>query len=181
MEIPKERACTKCGVVKPLTDEFFYPQKGYKYGLTRWCRNCRTKYSVELNKEKKDEYRANWAREARGNDIDKYRARELQREMKNYSTTVEWYRGRLIEQNGLCAICGHLSHHHGTIQRLQVDHDHKCCDLHTKSCGKCLRGLLCADCNIRLAPLEALLKDFTNPENAEVFLRNSVSPDSWTY
>jgi hypothetical protein len=135
----------------------------------------------EENKEHWNDYRNKWMKTDRDENMEVRRAYELRREMKNYSTTVEWYRGRLIEQNGLCAICGHLSHHHGTIQRLQVDHDHKCCDLHTKSCGKCLRGLLCADCNIRLAPIEVLLKDFTNPENAEVFLRNSVSPDSWTY
>ncbi len=112
-----------------------------------------------------------------------YRARELKREMKKYGTTVEWYRDRLIEQLGLCAICGHLSHHHGTIQRLQVDHDHACCDLHTKSCGKCLRGLLCADCNIRLAPLELLLTEFPleRRDQAEIYLRNSVVKDSWTF
>ncbi len=181
MEVPKERACTKCGDVKPLTDEFFYPQKGYKHGLTRWCRDCRTKYSVELNKEKKDEYRANWAREARGNDIDKYRAREFAREMKKYGTTIEWYRDKLLRQCGLCAICRHLSHHHGTIQRLQVDHDHNCCDLRTKSCGKCLRGLLCADCNVLLSYLERFLADLSTPSNGEVSLRNSVKRDSWTY
>ena len=180
MEIPKERKCTKCEEVKPCTEEFFYPQKGYKYGLTRWCRDCRTKYSVELNKEKRKEYRANWEKEARGSDIDKYRAREFKREMKKYGTTVEWYRDRLIEQNGLCAMCGHLSHHHGTIQRLQVDHDHKCCDLHTKSCGTCLRGLLCADCNILLSYLERFLADLRNPETGEVDLRNALQPDSWT-
>lgn len=83
-----------------------------------------------------------------------FKAREFSREMKKYNTTVEWYRDRLIEQSGLCAICSHLSHHHGTLQRLQVDHNHLCCDLHTKSCGKCLRGLLCADCNILLSYFE---------------------------
>jgi hypothetical protein len=103
--------------------------------------------------------------------------------MKKYGTTVEWYRDKLIEQNGLCTVCRHLSHHHGTIQRLQVDHDHKCCDLHTKSCGKCLRGLLCADCNIRLAPIELLLTEFPleRQDQAEVYLRNTVAKDSWTY
>ena len=88
-----------------------------------------------------------------------FKAREFMREMKKYGTTVEWYRARLIEQSGICAICNHLSHHHGTLQRLQVDHNHECCDLRTKSCGKCLRGLLCADCNINLSYLEKFLKD----------------------
>jgi|ERR1035437_7590231 hypothetical protein len=133
------------------------------------------------NKEKADKYRADWARKDRLENSDFYKAREFAREMKKYGTTVEWYRDLLIKQLGLCAICGHLSHHHGTIQRLQVDHNHACCDLHTKSCGKCLRGLLCADCNIRLAPVELLLSEFVNYENAEVYLRNSVTPGSWTH
>jgi len=90
-----------------------------------------------------------------------FKAREFAREMKKYGTTVEWYRDRLIEQCGVCALCKHLSHHHGTIQRLQVDHNHNCCDLRTKSCGKCLRGLLCADCNILLSYLEKFLKEAT--------------------
>jgi hypothetical protein len=157
MEIPKERKCTKCGDTKPLDDKNFYPQKGYKYGLTRWCRDCRNKYSTELNKEKRNEYRAHWAQEDRSSHIDKYRVREFVREMKKYGTTTEWYRDKLIEQCGVCALCKHLSHHHGTLQRLQVDHNHNCCDIKTKSCGRCLRGLLCADCNILLSYLEVVL------------------------
>jgi hypothetical protein len=159
MEIPKEIACTKCGSVKPLTDEFFTPCKGYRLGFTRWCRSCISINSTEWNREKRNHYRAEHAARQRGSHIDFYRAREFAREMKKYGTTTEWYRDRLIEQCGLCAICGHLSHHHGELQRLQVDHNHLCCDLKTKSCGKCLRGLLCADCNMLLGYLEQFLQD----------------------
>jgi hypothetical protein len=154
MEIPKERKCTKCKIVKSLTDEFFYPQEGYKYGLTRWCRDCRSKYSTELNREKRNEYRAKWANEDRGSHIDRYRDREFVREMRNYGTTVEWYRDKLIEQRGLCALCGHLNHFKGELRRLTVDHDHSCCDKNAKSCGKCLRSLLCGDCNTTLGYVE---------------------------
>jgi hypothetical protein len=164
----KFRTCSKCHTPKELNNQNFNPNKRYAEGLTRTCRACN------------NDYRANWANMDRATDIEVYHARELTRDMKKYGTTVEWYRDLLIKQNGLCAICGHLSHHHGTIQRLQVDHNHKCCDLKTRSCGKCLRGLLCADCNIRLAPMESLLKDLANPLTGEVDLRNSVSPDSWT-
>lgn len=116
----------------------------------------------ENNVEERNEYRANWAKMDRVENIVAYHERELARDMKKYGTTVEWYRDRLIAQCGVCALCNHLSHHHGTIQRLQVDHNHKCCDLHTKSCGKCLRGLLCADCNLLLSYLEKLLKETTS-------------------
>jgi Recombination endonuclease VII len=127
--------------------------------------------------------RSKFMKERRDRNPEFFKAREFAREMKKYGTNVEWYRDKLIVQNGLCAICSHLSHHHGTLQRLQVDHDHTCCDVKTKSCGKCLRGLLCADCNIRLAPLELLLSEFPSErqDQAEIYLRNNVLPDSWTY
>ena len=33
---------------------------------------------------------------------------------------------------------------HGTWN---VDHDHACCPEGGRSCGKCIRGLLCMECN----------------------------------
>ena len=47
-------------------------------------------------------------------------------------------------QNGGCAICGGAPKDGPS---LHVDHDHACCPGRKKSCGLCLRGLLCEDCN----------------------------------
>jgi hypothetical protein len=166
----------KCRKIKypcPSQDPEVQKQK------TREYRESHPEYAAKIL-ENFNRKRADKATDDRNSNKEFYRALEFAREMKKYGTTVEWYRDRLIEQNGLCAMCGHLSHHHGTIQRLQVDHDHKCCDLHTKSCGRCLRGLLCADCNILLSYLERFLADLANPQNGEVDLRNSLAPDSWT-
>ena len=118
---------------------------------------------------------ADKAKAARLADPLYFKAREFSREMKKYGTTVEWYRDRLLEQNGVCALCRHLSHHHGTIQRLQVDHNHECCDLHTKSCGKCLRGLLCADCNILLSYIERVLKQGTIAPLPDTWLSKALA------
>jgi len=101
--------------------------------------------------------RAEKAKQDRLNDPAFFRAREFAREMKAYGTTIGWYRDKLIEQNGTCALCHHLSYVQGKMQRLQVDHNHACCDVKTKSCGECLRGLLCADCNIQLSYVERTL------------------------
>ena len=34
-----------------------------------------------------------------------------------------------------------------------IDHDHRCCPHRNKSCGKCIRGLLCGGCNTALGHL----------------------------
>lgn len=40
-----------------------------------------------------------------------------------------------------CQICG-LSD-----TRMHLDHDHSCCSEKGYSCGKCIRGILCSNCN----------------------------------
>jgi len=63
--------------------------------------------------------------------------------LANKSLSPEGYNRLLKEQNGTCAICGKAPRPN---RRLCVDHNHKCCPS-IKSCGKCIRGLLCDDCN----------------------------------
>ena len=50
----------------------------------------------------------------------------------------------LRDQCGLCAIC-ELPFGDGR-GAVHVDHDHSCCE-GTRSCGSCIRGLLCRGCN----------------------------------
>lgn len=54
------------------------------------------------------------------------------------------------ELGSACAVCG-------TQERLCVDHDHKCCR-GAKSCGKCVRDVLCVSCNTLVGRIES------NPE-----------------
>ncbi len=71
--------------------------------------------------------------------------------------TEAQYDEMLARQGGRCAICCR------SAERLQVDHDHACCDS-DKSCGECVRGLLCHMCNKALGlfgdSAEALLAAF---------------------
>lgn len=57
-----------------------------------------------------------------------------------YGLTVSEFEEMEDAQGGRCAICGK------TPSRLHIDHDHKCCP-GEKSCGECIRGLLCGVCN----------------------------------
>lgn len=62
--------------------------------------------------------------------------------LRRYSVSSTIFDKMLEEQYGRCAICGHCPQ--GAV--LQVDHDHRCCP-GQKSCGRCVRGLLCGPCN----------------------------------
>lgn len=62
------------------------------------------------------------------------------RTIKAYHTTNEFLNELLDRQGGVCAICK-------SPGNLHVDHDHKCCPTRALSCGKCIRGFLCSNCN----------------------------------
>ena len=58
---------------------------------------------------------------------------------KQYGITIGEYERIMEQQGGCCAICRREG-------RLVVDHDHSCCS-GKRTCGKCVRGLLCFRCN----------------------------------
>ncbi len=88
-----------------------------------------------------------------------------------YKMTAGGFERLLLQQGGHCALCSttQTTGHDGKKIRLHIDHDHSCCP-GMKSCGKCVRGLLCGGCNALIGMLERILKD------AEVV----ASPDTWT-
>lgn len=66
--------------------------------------------------------------------------------------TESLYEEMLSKQGGVCAIC---SEPPPEGKHLKVDHDHSCCPSfvngkRSKSCGKCVRALLCHSCNLGL-------------------------------
>jgi hypothetical protein len=71
------------------------------------------------------------------------------------------YAALLEAQLGGCAICGGTNE---SGRSMAVDHDHSCCP-GGRSCGRCVRGLLCSSCNMAIG----LLRD--DPER----LRSAIS------
>jgi hypothetical protein len=81
--------------------------------------------------------------------------------------SVEQYDSMLESQDGKCASCGQPP----KKNRLAIDHDHTCC-AGLRSCGKCVRGLLCITCNMALGLLEnAELQD-----QLHTYLANASGP-----
>lgn len=66
---------------------------------------------------------------------------------KSLNITGTEYRAMLAAQGGVCAVCRRPD---PSGRRLAVDHDHRCCPERGKSCGKCIRGLLCGPCNMSI-------------------------------
>lgn len=66
-----------------------------------------------------------------------------------FGITIEQYDEMLAAQDGKCAVCGTTEPGGRWGTAFMVDHDHACCP-GPKSCGQCIRKLLCADCNVGL-------------------------------
>ena len=74
-------------------------------------------------------------------ELQKHRARVAARKYR-YGITEEEYDALLEAQGNACAVC---RTEFTDKVRANVDHNHLCCP-GPKSCGKCLRGLLCSEC-----------------------------------
>lgn len=69
-----------------------------------------------------------------------------------YGITPEEFAALLSHQDNHCALCP------ATYEKdkWHLDHDHRCCPSR-RACNKCIRGILCAKCNMALGFLEANL------------------------
>lgn len=79
---------------------------------------------------------------------------------QNWGMTRSEYEEMIERQGGGCAICGHPG---SEKNRLAIDHDHACCPgkKGRKTCGKCIRAILCTRCNAGLGQF------FDDPEILE--------------
>jgi hypothetical protein len=169
------KTCTNCTQSK-LLDEFT-KAAGYKDGHKTWCKTCansrnqdwrhshpehakainsrsanreeakpvrkawRNKVAEETGKAYDHDYMVAWREKNVTENPDFFWESHLRH---SYHMSREQYDALLEKQNGGCAGCGGQNPDH---RKLAVDHDHKCCSGQKKSCGKCVRGLLCSRCN----------------------------------
>lgn len=140
------KRCASCKIEKQLLD--FYRDKNGKHGVFLYCKLCddaRRKIYIAKN--------PNYAKE-----------KHLRQRFK---LSIEKRNKLIQEQNGRCKICGTSD---PGKRGWQIDHDHECCPTRKKTCGKCIRGILCISCNKGLG-------DFKDSSNllkaAALYLENS--------
>lgn len=137
------KTCTRCGESRPVADYRHSDQT--RDGLGIYCKPCRKLFGQEKYERLKldpvkFERRRAYLKEH-------HRRQHLQR---RYGLSLEAYEEMLCRQDGRCAGCGADA----AGRSLAVDHDHSCCPATGWSCGKCLRGLLCTNCNSILGMAE---------------------------
>jgi hypothetical protein len=90
---------------------------------------------------KKTEYNKQWRKDHPG-----CRRKEMLKSF--YGLSLEAFQNMLRDQEHRCAICKREF-----TAKPCIDHNHGCCP-GIKSCGKCVRGILCNRCNVSLHILE---------------------------
>jgi hypothetical protein len=134
-----ERRCYKCGTTK-RTEEF--SAKSHSY-----CRDCTNEVQREwrvANPERVKALKKKSIALAAQRDPSYYRKLTLHK----FGLTLDTYEALLTSQGGRCAICG-ISEPGGRHGTWHVDHDRSCCQK-MWSCGSCIRGVLCQNCNLLL-------------------------------
>lgn len=116
------KECAKCG--KWLPESSFGVMSSYPDGLNYHCKEC-------INSRKRhprDELRDNLP---------------TRRTIARYNKDDQWFIETLSRQGNSCAICKTPE---PPYRGWAIDHDHSCCP-RAGSCGRCVRGLLCSNCN----------------------------------
>lgn len=117
------KKCQKCSIWKSVEIDF-YPKNNTPWGSSP-CKKCtEERHASEEYKTSRKEY-------------------DLIRRWERHGQSLDWFKNLYLLQNQSCAICKRQFE----MNDLHVDHDHSCCQ-GEKSCGKCIRGLLCSGDNL---------------------------------
>lgn len=138
----------------PSCDKEFVPTRDYKLFCSTRCM-ARIGARRRLRIIPRDNVRACWWCDKPFRSEDYRRrccagecariAKSLWNVASRYGITPGEYKRMWLEQGGNCAVC-RKPESANRYRVLAVDHDHSCCP-GSKSCGNCVRGLLCNACN----------------------------------
>ena len=146
------KTCSKCKAIQPLTN--FYKSSKAKDGHRPECKLCHT----VTYRGRYDDYQKQWLKDNPEYPKQWEKANKIKRKAINlkwtYNLTPVDFLTFLFKQQFACADC---KVHFSNATRPCVDHSHDCCDGY-RSCGKCVRGLVCTKCNIKRARQDARVK-----------------------
>jgi len=143
------RTCSRCRKSEPEAE--FPPYR------SSYCTACRPLAKSDWAERSRADIRAKESlqrAERHRRDPEGEWRKELDKYLRSaFHITVDDYDRMYAEQGSCCGICrkpgrGSAKPTNGGT-RLAVDHDRRCCP-GVKSCGKCIRGLLCGSCNPKL-------------------------------
>lgn len=183
-----EKVCTKCQKTK--NESQYYDDSRNNDGKQSRCKQCFHDDQKLFRDSNVEKVKARKAADYR-KDLDKSRKKERDRYHRtkkellpikkqkysdgayrksylkfHFGITPEDYDSMLKEQGEVCGICG-VDRPGGAAKiNWVVDHDHSCC-AGKRSCGRCVRGLLCSKCNLALGLLR---DDPKSIENALVWV-----------
>lgn len=127
--------CITCEEDKPVED--FYGDKSRNPPYKSSCKICFNIRELKRQSSRTEEQRRRYFLKHK------------------FNITLERYNEMLAAQGGGCDICGQPETmvRHEKVAALAVDHDHACCP-GARSCGKCVRALLCNVCNQAIGGIE---------------------------
>lgn len=140
------KTCIECAENKALED--FPVRKQGKLGRGALCWPC--------HRERDKSYSRNWRKnnpEQRAAIQHAYNTgpSKLGANRKwRFGLAPEVIEEMIVAQGGVCGLCTREFSGEETF----VDHDHTCCPGRTKTCGKCVRMILCRACNQGLGMLQ---------------------------
>ena len=144
------KQCSRCGLDKPATKEFFVPYRPRGTGKHPWdvpspfvnpCRTCKIetqRIAYATKPERREKVIASskaYAKSNRAKIKEQHRAAALRRE---FGLEVDVYGAMVISQKGCCAICERPPM---DGKSLRVDHDHQTGQIRRLLCGRCNLGL----------------------------------------
>jgi hypothetical protein len=141
------KTCIKCNVEKTFAE--FHRNSRVPDGRAHTCKMCRSAREAVERRARKGSLPPDDKRH--GTSIgygyfmcrcDKCSQYQRMSHIKyNFNMSEDQYSTLMNIQGGVCAVC--CEEFDGAPH---VDHDHTCCDK-KYTCGNCVRGLLCSNCN----------------------------------
>jgi hypothetical protein len=164
------KICSKCEKKRDLKE--FAINAANLDGKDYWCKECRSAYhKIKYPRSMRVMYKDGESKQCRkceevkpltqfpkngGNKISYCRncakSIGILHNLKKMELTPDEYIAMFDAQDGKCYICKN-EEPSSNKKRLSVDHDHTCCGK-GKACKKCIRKLLCSQCNMALGAVK---------------------------